>query len=77
MALPPPKGEALRQLPAGTEVTLSKTADGSWGGALTAEGTTVQVPGSGGEAGPGPQAVTVALARLWLAARGEQDAGQG
>src|SRR5262245_3093629 len=68
-ALPPRKGEALRQLPRGTQVTVTRAADGSWGGTLSAEGTTVQVTGAGGESGPGPQAVTVALARLWIEAR--------
>jgi hypothetical protein len=69
MALPPRKGEALRQLPPGTQVTLSRAADGSWSGTLSAEGTSVQMTGAGGESGPGPQAVTVALARLWIEAR--------
>src|SRR5262245_8685001 len=68
-ALPPSKGEALKQLPAGTRVTLSKGANGSWGGTLSADGTTVEMVGAGGESGPGPQAVAVALARLWIAAR--------
>src|SRR5262245_59882951 len=68
-ALPPAKGEALRQLPPGTQMTLSKGADGSWGGTLSAGGTTVEVAGAGGESGPGPQAVVVALARQWIAAR--------
>src|SRR4051794_15770087 len=40
-ALPPTKAEALRQLPAGTIITLNRAADGSWGGTLAADGTTV------------------------------------
>ncbi len=68
-ALPPRKGEVLKQLPTGTQVTLMRAADGSWGGTLSAEGTTVEVVGVAREAGPGPQAVVVELGRLWLAAR--------
>ena len=67
--LPPPKAEALKLLPPGTQVTLSRAADGSWGGTLAADGTAVEVAGEGGTSGPGPQAVTVALARRWVAAR--------
>jgi hypothetical protein len=67
-ALPPPKGESLKRLPPGTRVTLTRAADGAWAGTLTAEGTTVETAGTGGETGAGPQAITVALARLWIAA---------
>jgi hypothetical protein len=68
-ALPPRKGEVLRQLPPGTQVTLRRAADGAWGGTLSAEGTTVEVIGVAREAAPGLQAVAVELARLWVAAR--------
>jgi hypothetical protein len=68
-ALPPRKGEVLKQLPPGTRVTLNRGADGAWGGTLSADGTAVEVVGVAREAGPGLQAVTVELARLWLAAR--------
>jgi hypothetical protein len=68
-ALPPRKGEVLRQLPPGTQVTLSRSADGAWGGTLSADGTTVEVIGVAREAAPGMQAVAVELARLWVAAR--------
>ena len=64
-----PKGEVLKQLPPGTRVTLTRAADGSWGGTLSAGGTTVEVVGVAREAGPGMQAVAVELARLWVAAR--------
>ena len=50
-------------------MTLSRAADGSWGGTLTADGTSVEVVGVAREAGPGMQAVAVQLARLWVAAR--------
>jgi len=59
----PTKGEALKGLPPGTEVTLTRQADGSWSGTLSADGTTVGVAGI---AGAGPQSVIVAMARLWV-----------
>ena len=68
-ALPPRKGELLKQLPPGTQVTLRRAADGSWGGTLSADGTSVEVKGVAREAGPGMQAVAVELARLWVAAK--------
>src|SRR5271170_855082 len=37
----PKKGEALKGLPPGTEVSLIRQADGSWSGTLSAHGTTV------------------------------------
>ena len=58
----PPKGEALKALPAGTQVTLTLTAEGTWKGTLTAKGKSVEAEGP---AGAGAQAVVVALARLW------------
>ena len=68
-AIPPRKGEVLKQLPPGTQVTLRRAADGSWGGTLSADGTSVEVIGVAREAGPGMQAVAVELARLWVAAK--------
>ena len=62
-----PKAEALRRLPTGTQVSLSRRADGSWAGSLAAGGTTVEVAG---EPAAGPQAVIGALAQLWLTASG-------
>ena len=52
-ALPPRKGEILKQLPPGTQVTLSRAADGSRGGTLSADGTAVEVVGVAKGAGPG------------------------
>jgi hypothetical protein len=66
-AVGPPKGEALKALPAGTQVSLTLTSGGAWKGALSAAGRTVETEGP---AGAGAQAVVVALARLWLAADG-------
>jgi hypothetical protein len=67
LAAPVSKGEALRMLPAGTEVTLSLQESGAWAGTLTANGRAVETVGAGDA---GPQAVVVALARLWLATGG-------
>jgi hypothetical protein len=59
----PKKGEALRSLPPGTQVTLTRQPDGSWAGTLSADGTAVRMAGA---AEAGPQSVIVALARLWM-----------
>jgi hypothetical protein len=64
---PLPKGEALKLLPPGTQVSLSLGPDGAWKGTLTAGSKTVETTGTGGA---GPQAIVVALARLWVAASG-------
>jgi hypothetical protein len=64
-----PRGAALKALPAGTQVTLTLKADGTWQGTLTAAGKAVAADGP---VGAGPQAVVVALARLWASGR---DAG--
>lgn len=59
----PPKAEALKVLPAGTEISLTRRADGTWAGKLTAQGVTVE---SVGVVGAGAPAVVSALARLWV-----------
>ena len=64
-AVGPPKGEALKALPAGTQVSLTLAAADTWKGTLAAAGRTVE---AAGPPGAGPQAVIVVLARLWLAA---------
>src|SRR5262245_54926990 len=66
---PPPKGEALKRLPPGTQVTLTLQQDGSWAGTLVGEGKEVTTAGA---PGAGPQAVVVALARLWLGTQGAE-----
>ena len=63
----PKKGEALKSLPAGTQVSLTRQPNGSWAGTLSADETTVEVAGA---AGTGPQSVLVALARLWASESG-------
>jgi hypothetical protein len=62
---PLPKGEALKQLPPGTQVSLTLRPDGTWAGTLAAGGTQVEMTGV---VGAGPQAVVGGLARLWLSA---------
>jgi hypothetical protein len=56
----PKKGEAFKQLPNGTQMTIARRDDGTWTGTLTAEGKMVTADGEG------PQGVSLALARLWL-----------
>jgi hypothetical protein len=63
----PKKGEVLKLLPPGTQMSLIRRPDGSWAGTLAAEGTAVKADGT---AGAGPQSVIVALARLWLSESG-------
>src|SRR5712672_1126383 len=41
----PKKGEALQSLPPGTQLSLTRRPDGSWAGALTADGTAVEAEG--------------------------------
>jgi hypothetical protein len=62
----PKKGEVLKLLPPGTQVSLTRQANGSWAGKLTADGMTVELAGM---AGTGPQSIIVALARLWTASK--------
>ena len=66
----PKRAEALKRLPAGTQVSLSRQPDGSWAGTLSADGRAVEMAGT---AGAGPQSVLAGLARLWAA---EAGAGQ-
>ncbi len=59
----PKRGEALKSLPSGTQVSLTRQPDGSWAGTLSADGTVVEMAGIR-EAGP--QSVIIGLARLWV-----------
>ena len=59
--------EAIKSLPAGTQVALTRQPDGSWTGVLAADGREVQ---AAGPAEAGPQAVLILLARLWAAEAG-------
>src|SRR3981189_1199141 len=68
-AAPLPKGEALKLLPPGTQVSLTLRPDGTWAGTLAAGGKAVETVGA---AGAGPQAVVIALARLWVSAGEEK-----
>jgi hypothetical protein len=67
----PKKGEALKSLPAGTQVSLTRQPDETWAGTLSAAGITVEVAGV---AGAGPQAVIVAMARMWVSESGADSA---
>lgn len=60
----PSKGEALQSLPNGSQLTLTRQANGVWAGTLTADGATVEGTGDG------PQGLTITLARQWLLGRG-------
>src|SRR3954452_16432447 len=42
---PIPKGEALKQLPAGTQVSLTLQPNGTWAGTLAADGVRVETVG--------------------------------
>jgi hypothetical protein len=57
----PTKGEALRQLPAGSQMSMTRKPDGNWTGKLTANGKTVEAVSDG------PPGLAIALARAWLA----------
>jgi hypothetical protein len=59
----PKRGEVLKLLPPGTQMSLTRRPDGSWAGTLAADGTAVETEGT---AGGGPQSVLIALARLWV-----------
>jgi hypothetical protein len=72
LTAPIPKGQAFKQLPPGTQVSLTLLADGSWTGTLSAAGAAVE---DAGVAGNSPQVVLVALARLWVTAQ-KPGAGQ-
>jgi len=61
------KGEALNRLPPGTQVSLTRQEDGSWAGTLSVDGTAVKMAGI---PGAGPQALIVAMARLWVSESG-------
>jgi hypothetical protein len=63
-ALLPKKGEALQQLPPGTQIALNRRPDGVWAGTMTAGGKTVEATGDN------PQGLTIALARFWVMGTG-------
>ena len=63
----PKKGEVLKLLPPGTQVSLTRQSDGSWTGRLSAGGTTVE---GAGDAQAGPHSVIVWMARRWASETG-------
>ena len=54
----PKRGEVIKLLPPGTQMSLTRRSDGSWAGTLNADGTAGETDGT---AGAGPQSVVVAL----------------
>jgi hypothetical protein len=68
-ALPIPKTEAIKLLPPGTRVSLTRRPDGSWAGTLEADGLEVE---TAGVIAAGPNAVLGALAQLWVQAKGNR-----
>jgi hypothetical protein len=64
VAARPAKNEAVRALPSGTQIGLTRRPDATWAGTLTAAGTTVEAVADS----PGPLPAT--LAQLWAVARG-------
>src|SRR6516165_7347176 len=48
LAAPLPKSEALKLLPAGTQVSLTIRPDGAWAGTLTADGISVETAATAG-----------------------------
>jgi hypothetical protein len=53
------KVEAFRLLPTGAQFVMTRAADGTWAGTLTAGGITLEADAAG------PQALCAALAQLW------------
>jgi hypothetical protein len=64
VAARPAKGEAVRSLPLGTQVSLTRRPNGLWAGTLTAGGTTVEAVADS------PQPLPATLAQLWMVAKG-------
>jgi hypothetical protein len=60
----PSKGEALRLLPPGSNMTLVCKSPGVWEGTLVASGATLKAVADS------PQGLTVALARQWVSTKG-------
>jgi hypothetical protein len=63
VAARPAKGEAVRSLPLGTQVNLTRRPNGLWAGTLTAGGTTVEAVADS------PQPLPATLAQLWMVAK--------
>ncbi|VTR95659.1 unnamed protein product [Gemmata massiliana] len=70
-AVVPKKGEAFKLLPTSAQFSLTRKADATWAGTLSAEGKTVEAVGDG------PHGLTLALARAWLAANGITSPSEG
>jgi hypothetical protein len=59
-AATPSKAEAIKSLPAGAQLVVTKLPDGKWTGKLTASGKSVEAVGDG------PNGLAITLTRLWL-----------
>jgi hypothetical protein len=70
----PNKAEALKRLPPGTKISLTRQPDGVWAGELSVDRIVVSKAGVAGE---GPQSVIASLARLWILKQGELSAREG
>ena len=60
-AATPTKAEALKSLPAGAQLSMTKLPDEKWTGKLAADGKSVEAVGDG------PNGLAITLTRLWLA----------
>ena len=69
VAARPPKGEAVRTLPLGTQIVLTRQPSGLWAGTLQANNTTVEAVADS------PQPLPATLAQLWAVVRGAADPG--
>jgi|SRR4051794_11566539 len=64
-ALPIPKGDAVKLLPHGAQLSLARQPDGAWAGTLEVGSAKFEATG---EATAGPQSVLGTLAQLWATA---------
>src|SRR5258708_21916184 len=58
----PKRGEVVKLLPPGTQLSLTRKPDGTWAGTLAVGASTFAADGP---TGAGPQSVILALAPLW------------
>jgi hypothetical protein len=70
VAARPAKGEALKALPPGAQVTLTLHPNGHWAGTLVAHGTAVDAVANS------PQWLPATLAQLWVVARSAGESGR-
>jgi hypothetical protein len=68
VAARPAKGEAVRALPLGARIAITRRPDGLWAGTLTVKEMTVEAVADS------PQPLPVTLAQLWVVACGGGEA---